>query len=321
MQQCQALVRGFLGRPWVDPTSSWHPSLPCSFQPFRLLWLPGKLLALVGASGPQDVCGGVERAKCGGKGRGCPQQPCGTTSTELTAAALPRPSHRCVGTARLAAAAAPGQGRDGRALRQEAYIPRHSGPPLGDLAGKEGSLWAMPPALGPGEKVPLSCPSGGCWGEAGGRQPADSALNGLQTLTSPGQRLPWRSCLWGTPPPAATASEPPGSDSCHHPVGWDQRGGSTLAVLAPYPPYPSCTLGRQLLRGEGSLSSPETAPGPPQAGRAHGLTGEGTRVGRWAQWANTGGCRTRGSRWGLRASHLNTGSGTQGGWGAGPIRG
>ena len=194
-------------------------------------------------------------------------------------------------------------------------------PTLGDLAGKEGSLWAMPPALGPGEKVPLSCPSGGCWGEAGGRQPADSALNGLQTLTSPGQRLPWRSCLWGTPPPAATASEPPGSDSCHHPVGWDQRGGSTLAVLAPYPPYPSCTLGRQLLRGEGSLSSPETAPGPPQAGRAHGLTGEGTRVGRWAQWANTGGCRTRGSRWGLRASHLNTGSGTQGGWGAGPIRG
>ncbi|KAJ8793077.1 hypothetical protein J1605_003754 [Eschrichtius robustus] len=140
-------------------------------------------------------------------------------------------------------------------------------PTLGDLAGKEGSLWAMPPALGPGEKVPLSCPSGGCWGEAGGRQPADSALNGLQTLTSPGQRLPWRSCLWGTPPPAATASEPPGSDSCHHPVGWDQRGGSTLAVLTPYPPYPSCTLGRQLLRGEGSLSSPETAPGPPQAGR------------------------------------------------------
>ncbi|KAB0396024.1 hypothetical protein E2I00_012903, partial [Balaenoptera physalus] len=62
--------------------------------PFRLLWLPGKLLALVGASGPQDVCGRVERAKCCGEGRGCPQQPCGTTSTELTAAALPRPSHR-----------------------------------------------------------------------------------------------------------------------------------------------------------------------------------------------------------------------------------
>lgn len=59
--------------------------------------------------------------------------------------------------ARLAATVIPGQGQDGRALRKKVHIPLPLRPTLEDPAGKKGSLWAVPPALGPREKAP--CPA------------------------------------------------------------------------------------------------------------------------------------------------------------------
>ena len=62
--------------------------------------------------------------------------------------------------ARLAATVIPGQGQDGRALRQKIHIPLPLQPTLEDLAGKKGGLWAVPPALGPREKAPCPAPLG-----------------------------------------------------------------------------------------------------------------------------------------------------------------
>lgn len=96
----------------------------------------------------------------------------GATSTEITAAALPQPPHRCRGpTGWLAGSPSsqqwpPARLGGGGALHQGTNIPLPLHPTGGDLSGEQDGLWAAPPALGPWEKVPPSCPLG----LLGGRQ-------------------------------------------------------------------------------------------------------------------------------------------------------
>lgn len=241
MQQCQALVQGFLGRLWVDPTSSWHPSLPCSFQPFCLLWLSGPLLALVGASGSQDVCGREERADCCGEGRGYPQQPRGTTSTEVTAAALPWPSHRCVGTARLAATVAPGQGRDGRGLRQETYIPRRSGPPLGTLPARRAVCGQCHLPWGPGRRCPCLAPLG-----TAGERRVGGSLQMAPSTASRHSLPPANGCLGGAACGTPRRPQPQPQSHLAVTVVTTQWDGTSVGV-APWlcrppthPTHPAC---------------------------------------------------------------------------------
>lgn len=239
MPQCRAPVQGFLGgRGWAPP-SFWHagpqllPALPPSVSAGqtpgsgRSIWLPGCLR-------------GKEGAECCGAGRGGPQQPSGTTSTELTAAAAPAlPQVR--GPARLYSAEAPVGPGVAAALHQEAHSPLPLWPTLGDLACREGGLWAAPPALGRREKV---LPLWELLGGLVGRQPADSALNGLQTRTSPEPMATSASAgvltACGLRPAgrlAAVSPSPSPSPRAADGVG-GQGGGDTLACASPASPCP-----------------------------------------------------------------------------------
>lgn len=98
----QTLAWGFLDWPWVGPMHSWHCSPPCPFQPFCLLCLPSHSWPWREHLAPRMSAGGRGVAEHGGAGRGGLRWPCGTTSTEITAAAPRWPSHRCAGTPGLA---------------------------------------------------------------------------------------------------------------------------------------------------------------------------------------------------------------------------
>lgn len=54
----------------------------------------------------------------------------------------------------------PGQGQDGRALRQETYIPRRSGPPLGTLPARRAVCGQCHLPWGPGRRCPCLAPLG-----------------------------------------------------------------------------------------------------------------------------------------------------------------
>ena len=161
------------------------------------------------------------------------------------------------------------------------YIsPCPSGPPLRTLQARRAVCGQCHLPWCPGRRRPVlplwGLPERRGW--AGGRQPTDSILNGLQTLTSPGQRLPLRSCSRPAGHPATRSRSPRATWQVAVPTT-QCEGTGCGRVPAPQPtPYPPCMPGRQLLQGKDRWSSPEPALAPPRAEGTHSLLGEGVHV-------------------------------------------
>lgn len=138
----------------------------------------------------------------------------------------------------------------------------------------EGGLWAAPPALGPREKVSLSCCGEGGVGGSLQTAPSTASHHSLPLSQRPHQQsLPG----WGrgSPAPACVRA---GVRASYLPPPWPEReegqGQATLRTFLPL--RPARTLALSVVCPS---TSPHTPPAPPRAPRARSLVGEGLPAG------------------------------------------
>lgn len=219
-------------------------------------------LQAAAASGSQDVCrreGVAGRRGAGRRGRSSLTGP----STDVTARPVSSRPQVCR-TPRLADLVSPSPGRrppQGPGSGSHSAAPR--GPP-----GKQGGLWAAPPARGPGDGAPAPLL---CWGEAACRQrpqqpPATHFPQPTAAVAGP---------LAALGQPTALSRSPRGA----HRAGGEARGGplenSSLRGGQGLPA--ERREGPELGHMEACLSS--VHPLAPLGGRARGQVGERTPVG------------------------------------------
>lgn len=161
------------------------------------------------------------------------------------------------------------------------YIsPCPSGPPLRTLRAKRAVCGQCHLPWGPGKRLPV-LPLWGLLGRrgwAGGRQPTNSALNGLQTLTSPSQRLPLRSCSQSAGHPATHRHSPRATWQVAVPTTQCEGTSVCKGASPPTHPLPTVHAREAAAPRQGHWSSPEPALAPPWAEDTHGLVGEGVHV-------------------------------------------
>lgn len=172
------------------------------------------------------------------------------------------------------------------------------GPPL-RTCGQKGRFVGSatcPGAQGKGSVLP----SGGCWevGVSGWRQPTTAPPHPASAdTTSPANCCSPRSCFQSavTPPPAATAPEPPGrlcpTTQCEGPVCRCQP--------PTHPSLPTVHAREAAAPRQGQAGEAPNRPWRSLVEDTHGPCGGGRHGRRKGLWANAGGCRTRGKPGGL----------------------